>query len=69
MTEYIGAKCTMTIRCKICGNVFKRRADSLKINCTCPTCSKLAKLDKTKDKFLDYIQLHDIKLVGTYIDT
>lgn len=52
MTEYTGAKCIMTIQCKICGNVFKRRADYLKINCTCPTCSKLARLDtKSKVKY------------------
>ena len=69
MTEYTGAKCIMTVQCKICGNVFERRADSLKIHCTCQTCSKLAKLDKTKNKFLDYIQLHNIKLIEPYIDT
>ena len=65
-TEYTGAKCSMTVQCKICGNVFERRADSLKTNCTCPTCIKTDQLNKTEAKFLDYIQLHNIKLMGTY---
>lgn len=69
ISEYTGSKCIMNVHCNVCGTNFSRRADSLKVTCTCPVCTKINQLNSSKMKFLDYIQLHSIKLISPYTNT
>lgn len=66
ISEYTGSRCIMEVKCLNCGLVFKRRADSLKTNCTCPNCVKEQSLNDSKNKFINYLQNHNIELIGTF---
>lgn len=68
ISEYTGSRCTMEVKCLNCSSIFKRRADSLKSNCTCPNCVKVQSLNASKNKLINYLQNHNIELIGTYTD-